>query len=213
MAGRCGDGFGFKMTPAGLEPAIPGSVGRCLIHWATGPDVFTWARGLAGSGIGLAALKSIRPRDGRDVYVGNVALENYIARRTSLQFITCQLVFAANEQMTAVGFEPTPLRTGAWSQRLRPHGQTVTSQSMCCVVDGNAARTTDNENRKITDLQHRRLNKNLRTGAWFSGITSASHAEGPGSKSQCVHFLQRPTAPKQNHMCAANRILVTLCLQ
>ena len=28
-----------KMTPAGLEPAIPGSVGRCLIHWATGPDV------------------------------------------------------------------------------------------------------------------------------------------------------------------------------
>ena len=29
----------FEMTPAGLEPAIPGSVGRCLIHWATGPDV------------------------------------------------------------------------------------------------------------------------------------------------------------------------------
>ena len=26
-----------KMTPARLEPAIPGSVGRCLIHWATGP--------------------------------------------------------------------------------------------------------------------------------------------------------------------------------
>ena len=26
------------MTPAGLEPAIPGSVGRCLIHWATGPS-------------------------------------------------------------------------------------------------------------------------------------------------------------------------------
>ena len=25
------------MTSAGLEPAIPGSVGRCLIHWATGP--------------------------------------------------------------------------------------------------------------------------------------------------------------------------------
>ena len=28
-------------------------------------------------------------------------------------------------KMTAVGFEPTPLRTGAWSQRLRPLGQTV----------------------------------------------------------------------------------------
>ncbi len=26
------------MTLAGLEPAIPGSVGRCLIHWATKPD-------------------------------------------------------------------------------------------------------------------------------------------------------------------------------
>ena len=26
-----------QMTPGGLEPAIPGSVGRCLIHWATGP--------------------------------------------------------------------------------------------------------------------------------------------------------------------------------
>ena len=28
-------------------------------------------------------------------------------------------------QLTAVGFEPTPLRTGALSQRLRPLGQTV----------------------------------------------------------------------------------------
>ena len=28
-------------------------------------------------------------------------------------------------EMTAVGFEPTPLRTGALSQRLRPFGQTV----------------------------------------------------------------------------------------
>ena len=29
------------MIPAGLEPAIPGSVGRCLIHWATGPPTST----------------------------------------------------------------------------------------------------------------------------------------------------------------------------
>ena len=27
------------MTPVGLEPTIPRSVGRCLIHWATGPLV------------------------------------------------------------------------------------------------------------------------------------------------------------------------------
>jgi len=29
------------------------------------------------------------------------------------------------KKMTAVGFEPTPLRTGALSQRLRPLGQTA----------------------------------------------------------------------------------------
>ena len=29
--------FPMQLTPAGLEPAIPSSVGRCLIHWATGP--------------------------------------------------------------------------------------------------------------------------------------------------------------------------------
>jgi hypothetical protein len=31
----------ISMTPAGLEPAIPGPVGRCLIHWATGPIAFS----------------------------------------------------------------------------------------------------------------------------------------------------------------------------
>jgi hypothetical protein len=34
---RCRGIHSRTMTPAGLEPAIPGSVGRCLIHWATGP--------------------------------------------------------------------------------------------------------------------------------------------------------------------------------
>ena len=40
----------------------------------------------------------------------------------------CQrLVDAArHKRVTAVGFEPTPLRTGALSQRRRPLGQTVT---------------------------------------------------------------------------------------
>ena len=41
FVGACGGRFRSRrvvqMTPAGLEPAIPGSVGRCLIHWATGP--------------------------------------------------------------------------------------------------------------------------------------------------------------------------------
>ncbi len=36
------------MTPAGLEPAIPGSVGRCLIHWATGPMTHQYPDTLCG---------------------------------------------------------------------------------------------------------------------------------------------------------------------
>ena len=40
---------------------------------------------------------------------------------------TRQLDCTAN--VTAVGFEPTPLRTGALSQRLRPLGQTVTAEA------------------------------------------------------------------------------------
>ena len=34
----------LQMTPAGLEPAIPGSVGRCLIHWATGPAALIYSK-------------------------------------------------------------------------------------------------------------------------------------------------------------------------
>ena len=37
-----GNARGYKMTPAGLDPAIPGSVGRCLIHWATGPVAYLY---------------------------------------------------------------------------------------------------------------------------------------------------------------------------
>ena len=38
-----------NMTPAGLEPAIPGSVSRCLIHWATGPTNYVCEQGVVGS--------------------------------------------------------------------------------------------------------------------------------------------------------------------
>ena len=46
-------------------------------------------------------------------------------------FCLCQPVSAT---VTAVRFEPTPLRTGAWSQRLRPLGQTV-----CTIAAGKVA--------------------------------------------------------------------------
>ena len=43
-----------------------------------------------------------------------------------------------SNQMTAVGFEPTPLRTGALSQRLRQLGQTVLT---VCGVSTDAKQT------------------------------------------------------------------------
>ncbi len=47
------------MTLAGLEPAIPGSVGRCLIHWATGQS----AGGLKPPRAGCWALEAHHWRD------------------------------------------------------------------------------------------------------------------------------------------------------
>ena len=38
------------------------------------------------------------------------------------------------------------------------------------------------------ELQYCSLSKHSFKGTWCSGITSASHAEGPGFKSQCVHL-------------------------
>ena len=38
--------------------------------------------------------------------------------------------------VTAVGFEPTPFRTGALSQRLRPLGQTVSAYSCAAAAVG-----------------------------------------------------------------------------
>ena len=42
---------------------------------------------------------------------------------------------AQPHKVTAVGFEPTPLRTGALSQRLRPLGQTVLLDSDSVPID------------------------------------------------------------------------------
>ena len=41
------------------------------------------------------------------------------------QWAGAELPFFSPCKLTAVRFEPKPLRTGAWSQRLRPLGQTV----------------------------------------------------------------------------------------
>ena len=41
------------------------------------------------------------------------------------------------------------------------------------------------------DVQRYVLRRRRCKGTWCSGITSASHAEGPGFKSQCVHICVR----------------------
>ena len=41
------------MTPAGLEPVIPGSVSRCLIHWATGPSGGDDAQAILSASVAL----------------------------------------------------------------------------------------------------------------------------------------------------------------
>ena len=55
------------------------------------------------------------------------------------------------KQMTAVGFEPTPLRNGALSHRLRPLGQTVLmARETRCPMDGGKV-NTDGENKRKDD--------------------------------------------------------------
>ena len=69
--------------------------------------------------------------------------------------------------------------------------------------------STDTENL----IEH--IGTTMIKGTWCSGITSASHAEGPGFKSQCVHFAQiastfKPYATEQQSSASAgNRTRVT----
>jgi hypothetical protein len=62
LRSACSSCQGESMTPAGLEPALPGSVSRCLIPWATGPAArdrrFAVALGRAACSIrGVALLR------------------------------------------------------------------------------------------------------------------------------------------------------------
>ncbi len=66
-----------------------------------------------------------------------VCLLNIPTSQLRIAFVTHWLYFLQTKtKVTAVGFEPTPLRTGALSQRLRPLGQTVlrVCAFKCCVV-------------------------------------------------------------------------------
>ena len=58
-----------NMTPAGLEPAIPGSVGRCLIHWATGPAEMSGTGLALHRGSDLSTTRGAPHPRGTDAYV------------------------------------------------------------------------------------------------------------------------------------------------
>ena len=60
---------------------------------------------------------------------GKQRLLHSVALREAMQKTLHVYQRAWDLKMTAVGFEPTPFRTGAWSQRLRPLGQTVSAMA------------------------------------------------------------------------------------
>ena len=63
------------------------------------------------------------------------------------------------------------------------------SCSMQCTVHATTREHLANAGRLRRNAIHRlSMLLPMQMGTWCSGITSASHAEGPGFKSQCVHF-------------------------
>ena len=51
----------------------------------------------------------------------------------------------------------------------------------------------------------------LSLGTWCSGITSASHAEGPGFNPQCVHFMALEKHPSKHVAPNIAAVLLLLC--
>ena len=85
------------------------------------------------------------------------------------------------------GHATDPGRTRAcnlWFRRPTPYPLGHRALDACQVLG-------DNESCKQALARHGwyPLRAHCCKGTWCSGITSASHAEGPGFKSQCVHYL------------------------
>ena len=101
----------LAMTPAGLKPAIPGSVSRCLIHWATGP--------LAKA---LAILKFDANQDD-----GNYSLRenpsNHLAQASMAQLVR-ERCFAPNQTFDLEIKQNT-------HRRARTHAHKVKSLELC----------------------------------------------------------------------------------
>ena len=89
--------------------------------------------------------------------------------------------------MTAVGFEPTPLRTGAWSQRLRPLGQTVLTKWPLVLV-GQALCTSIH----TTARKHSRI----LPGEWWA-VPCRCGSDVWGAASSCIMY--RPKSGLRSH--------------
>ena len=119
------------MIPAGLEPAVFGSEDQRLIHQATGP-----ISGISGHHH-ISAARAVAPLRLFQCFLQCVPdTSPKLIQDVSNYFMAARPGLSARVflTMTAVGFEPTPLRTGARSQRLRPLGQTVYALITCMLM-------------------------------------------------------------------------------
>ena len=98
------------------------------------------------------------------------------------------------------------------SERAAEPCQNAESEKPGAPHTGNAAHAATNSNQQTTSNQQQALgwlgaawkqpigsSHQALKGTWCSGITSASHAEGPGFKSQCVHASEASSSETQVH--------------
>ena len=102
---------------------VPLICGVCVWRARGGESVRAWRGGVREGGLPQREWRWGRGGWGGVVWrlwlwgmVGDAQVDVYRAAR--------RLDYAAH-LLTAVGFEPTPFRTGTWNQRLRPIGHTV----------------------------------------------------------------------------------------
>ena len=86
--------------------------------------------------------------------------------------LCCVLHVGAHVPVIGVGV------TGEWRAGGNGCGKNLTG-----VEGGTHGGSEEEPGKNVVERPHQ--------GTWCSGITSASHAEGPGFKSQCVHEYAR----------------------
>ena len=95
-----------------------------------------------------------------------------------------------------------------WTSWFQPTG-TAHYFTLSCLFASWPALAANQSDRSVQsagpEMRGRTVMLPMQMGTWCSGITSASHAEGPGFKSQCVHFSKLLKAvPLRCHPCEAH---------